>query len=184
MSETSALEAPDLSLRYPIGKFAPPAESGEEATRSAIAALSTLPAELRTAVAGLSDAQLDTQYRPGGWTVRQLVHHVADSHINAYLRMRLALTEDWPAIKPYKEARWAELADARTLPVEISLSLLDSLHRRWVVLLESLTEGDWRRGYLHPESGEQTLETVVQLYRWHGLHHTAHVTALRTRSQW
>jgi len=136
---------------------------------------------LRSAVAGLDDFQLDTAYRDGGWTVRQLVHHVADSHMNAYVRIRLALTEDWPTIKPYAESRWAELADAKTLPVEVSLALLEALHRRWVVLLKSLGEEDWQRGYMHPENGRQALGTVIALYSWHSRHHTAHVTELRKR---
>jgi hypothetical protein len=169
-----------FSLRYPIGKFADSGAKPDEA----IAVIADLPAALRAAVSGLTDAQLDTPYREGGWTVRQLVHHVADSHMNAYVRIRLALTEDWPAIKAYEESRWAELADAKTLPVEISLSLLESLHRRWVVLLESLTEAEWQRGYIHPENGRQKLETVVQLYSWHSRHHTAHVTELRKRMGW
>jgi DinB superfamily len=169
-----------LSLRYPIGKFTP-----SEAHRDKdIAAIAGLPSALRAAVAGLDDAQLDTEYRPGGWAVRQLVHHVADSHMNAYVRIRLALTEDWPTIKPYDEAQWAKLADARTLPVEPSLSLLEPLHRRWVVLLESLSEADWQRGYVHPEMGREKLDRVAALYAWHGRHHTAHVTALRKRMGW
>ena len=116
--------------------------------------------------------------------MRQLVHHVADSHINAYVRIRLALTEDWPTIKPYAEAEWATLEDARTLPVEVSLALLESLHRRWVVLLESLAESDWARGYVHPEDGREPLETVAAIYSWHGRHHVAHVTELRKRMGW
>jgi len=156
-----------------------------EALRAnAIRGIAALPANLRAAVDGLDDAQLDTSYRAGGWTVRQLVHHVADSHMNAYVRVRLALTEDWPTIKPYDEARWAELADARTLPVDTSLALLGSLHSRWVALLESLGEADWQRGYLHPESGRQALGVVVLLYDWHSRHHTAHVTELRKRTAW
>jgi hypothetical protein len=193
MSEISALEAPPsfppLSQSFPIGKFNRPPEATNAATEAAsrsraIAVLAALPANLRAAVQGLGDAQLDTPYREGGWTVRQLVHHVADSHMNAYARVRLALTEDWPTIKPYDQARWAELADARTLPVEVSLDLLDSLHRRWVALLRSLGEAEWQRGYLHPESGKQTLGVVVLLYEWHSRHHTAHVTELRKRMLW
>jgi DinB superfamily len=179
MSPSHALD-PSLTLRYPIGKF-----SGSIAEQDKdIAGIAGLPTALRAAVAGLGDAQLDTEYRPSGWTVRQLVHHVADSHMNAYVRVRLALTEDWPAIKPYEEARWSELADARTLPVETSLSLLEPLHRRWVTLLESLGEADWRRGYVHPEMGRQVLSEVIAMYSWHGRHHTAHVTELRKRMGW
>jgi DinB superfamily len=179
MSESPALDT-SLSLRYPIGKFKPSFAGGREAIR----AIAELPSALWSAVAGLSDSQLDTAYREDGWTVRQLVHHVADSHINASVRFRLALTEDFPTIKPYAEARWAELADARTQRVEVSLELLDSLHRRWVVLLESLSAAEWARGYVHPEMGRQTLDTVAALYAWHGRHHTAHVTGLRTRLGW
>jgi len=180
----SSLSAHDISLRYPIGDFSRPAAIGAADRRGAIAVLAALPGELRSAVSGLSEAQLDTPYRDGGWTVRQLVHHVADSHINSYVRIRLALTEDWPTIKPYDEARWAELADARTLPVEVSLSLLEALHRRLVVLLQSLSEADWERGYIHPEHGREKLATVALLYSWHSKHHTAHVTELGKRMGW
>jgi hypothetical protein len=179
MSQSSALDT-SFSLRFPIGDFA----HSEASHDQAIADIAGLPATLGAAVAGLTESQLDTPYRDGGWTVRQLVHHVADSHMNAYVRIRLALTEDWPTIKPYAEAEWATLADARTLPVEVSLSLLEPLHRRWVALFESLSEADWARGYVHPESGRQSLEWVVALYGWHGRHHTAHVTRLRERMGW
>lgn len=142
------------------------------------------PAHMRAAVAGLTDAQLDTPYRPGGWTVRQVVHHVPDSHMNSYVRFRLALTEDAPVIKPYEEARWAELHDARTLPIEPSLELLESLHARWVPLLRSLTEADWKRMFRHPELGPVRLEQNAALYAWHGRHHVAHITKLRERMSW
>ena len=169
-------------LRYPIG---PPPKAGlADATPASIAAIRSLPGELQAALQGLNDSQLDTPYRPGGWTLRQLAHHVADSHLNAYVRLRLALTEDWPTIKPYEEARWAELADARTAPVAISLDLLAPLHARWVLLLESLTGADWQRGYVHPESGRTTIEAMTGLYSWHGRHHTAHATGLRERMGW
>ena len=184
MSKTSALEAPAFSLKFPIGRFDRPSEATEATRAHAIDVLSALPVNLRAAVHGLSDVQLDTPYREGGWTVRQLVHHVADSHTNAYVRTRLALTEEWPTIKPYDEPQWAELADARTLPVVISLDLLDALHRRWVALLRSLKEAEWQRGYVHPESGKQSLEFVVLLYDWHSRHHTAHVAELRKRMSW
>ena len=179
MSFSPALDS-SFSLRYPIGDF----DRSQADRPRDIAAIMELPSALGKAVAGLSDSQLDTPYREGGWTVRQLVHHVADSHINAYVRMRLALTEDWPTIKPYEESAWAKLEDARTLPVEVSLALLQSLHRRWVVLLGSLTEADWMRGYVHPQSGRQTLETVAGIYGWHGRHHAAHITELRKRMGW
>jgi len=179
MSTSPALD-PSFSLKYPIGKF----DRTQTDRTTNIATIGNLPSALAAAVAGLDDAQLDTPYRPGGWTVRQLVHHVADSHINAYIRIRLALTEDWTTIKPYDEAQWAELADARTLPVEVSLKLLEALHRRWVALLEALPGGDWERGYVHPESGRQTLDSVAALYSWHSRHHVAHVTELRKRMGW
>jgi hypothetical protein len=182
MSETPALDL--LDLKYPIGKFRPNSDPSPTERIEAIAAIAALPESLRAAVDGLSDEQIDTPYREGGWTVRQLVHHVADSHMNAYVRIRLALTEDWPTIKPYHEGQWANLADARTLPVEVSLSLLKSLHERWAFLLESLSESDWQRGYTHPEMERQTLDQVAALYSWHSRHHTAHVTRLRDRMGW
>jgi hypothetical protein len=179
MSLSPALD-PSFSLRYPIGDFDP---SRLDRTEN-LAAIARLPSALRGAVSGLSDAQLETPYREGGWTVRQLVHHVADSHINAYVRVRLALTEDWPTIKPYNEAAWAKLEDAQTLPVEVSLTLLEALHRRWVVVFESLNGADWERGYVHPESGQEVLTGVLAIYAWHGRHHVAHVTELRKRMGW
>jgi hypothetical protein len=178
MSET-ALDL-SFSLRYPIGDFDP----SQLDRQAAIASIAALPSALCSAVSGLNKDQLDTPYREGGWTVRQLVHHVADSHMNANIRIRLALTEDWPTIKPYREDDWVKLADASTLPVEVSLTLLDSLHNRWVVLLQSLQENDWSKGYVHPENGRQNLEKVVAIYSWHGRHHTAHVTCLRERMGW
>jgi hypothetical protein len=171
-------------LRYPIGG-PPRAESFTRQQRSAaIEGLRQLPPSLRSAVAPLSGQQLETPYRPGGWTVRQLVHHVADSHINSYVRVRLALTEDWPTIKPYSEALWAELEDARAAAVPASLDLLQALHARWVLLFESLDEQGWKRGYVHPENGRQSLEQAAVLYDWHGRHHTAHVTRLSARMGW
>jgi len=132
-------------------------------------------------VAGLSEPQLDTPYRPGGWTVRQVVHHVPDSHINSYVRFRLALTENEPTVKPYDESRWAELADSRTAHIETSLALLESLHERWVLLLRSLSPADFRRQFRHPELGAVSLEKNLALYAWHGRHHVAHITSLRER---
>jgi hypothetical protein len=172
------------SLRYPIGKFSRPEALTPQDHKAAIASLAALPENLRSAVSGLTPHQLDTPYRQGGWTVRQLVHHVADSHLNAYVRIRLALTEDWPTIKPYDQSLWAELPDARIAPVELSLELLDALHQRLVLLLESLTEADWQRGYNHPESGRQTIVQVLAMYEWHSRHHVAHVTELRKRMGW
>ena len=139
---------------------------------------------MRAAVAGLTPEQLDTPYRPGGWTVRQVVHHVPDSHINSYVRFKLALTEEEPTIKPYDEARWAKLADTATTPVEVSLTLLDSLHSRWVPLLQSLTEADFARQFRHPELGMVRLDRNLALYAWHGKHHVAHITSLRERMGW
>ena len=180
-----SVEGMNNDLRHPIGKFVRPATLTQQEREEAIQNIAQLPKKLRAAVAGLSESQLDTPYREGGWTVRQTVHHVADSHMQATARVRLALTEDWPAITPYKENVWAELEDARTLPVEVSLQLLDSLHTRWVTLLRSLDESAWsKRGYKHPESGNQTIEQVAALYAWHGRHHTAHITSLRERMGW
>jgi hypothetical protein len=157
-----------------------------DARRAAcVTRIAAAPAALRAAVAGLSDAQLDTPYRPGGWTVRQVVHHVPDSHLNAYVRIRLALTEDTPTIKPYEEARWAELPDARSLPVEASLTLLEALHARWVTLLGGLGAADGARRLRHPEHGRlMTVDELIAMYAWHGEHHVAHVTSLRARNGW
>ncbi len=171
-------------LRFPIGKFQLEDPISPERLRQWIGDIAAAPAQLRGAVAGLSEEQLNTPYRPGGWTVRQVVHHVPDSHLNSYVRFRLALTEDEPAIKPYQESAWAQLPDARTAPVEISLDLLDSLHRRWVLLLESLTPDQWDRRFRHPELGVRTLRQTAALYAWHGRHHVAHITALRRRMGW
>jgi uncharacterized damage-inducible protein DinB len=171
------------SLRYPIGHFTPPVSPTAESRAASLAILRTLPERLAAAVAGLDQHQLDTPYREGGWTVRQLVHHVADSHANAYVRFKLALTEDWPTIKPYEEAAWAKLADS-SLPIDVSLTMLTALHTRWVVLLESLTEADFTKGYVHPQNGRQTLSVVLALYDWHSRHHTAHITSLRNRMGW
>jgi len=171
-------------LRYPVGKFSGSIEQSEAQRRASLATMAALPENLRSAVDGLTEAQLDTPYREGGWTVRQLVHHVADSHINAYVRCKRALTEDWPAVNAYDENLWAQLKDAHTLPVEISLQLLKALHQRWVALLASLTDADWQRGYMHSENGRQTLGEVLQSYDWHCRHHIAHVTELRKRMGW
>ncbi len=171
-------------LRYPIGKFQFPDAVSAGDRRRFIDEIAEAPAHLRAAVAGLSEAQLETPYRPGGWTVRQVVHHVPDSHLNSYVRYRLALTEDDPVIKPYAEDRWALLPDARTAPVEISLRLLESLHQRWVQLLESLSEEEWRRAFRHRELGPVRLDQNAALYAWHGRHHVAHITALRERMGW
>ncbi len=174
----------DEGLKYPIGKFVAPATVTAQDRLRLIGEVRDAPARLREAVAGLSEAQLATPYRPGGWTVRQVAHHLPDSHLNAYARFRLALTEEQPTIKPYDEASWAELVDARTGPVEVSLQLFTALHARWVALLESLQPEQWKRAYRHPEMGEVSLEKALALYAWHGRHHVAHVTRLRERSGW
>jgi DinB superfamily len=171
-------------LRYPIGRFSLPAGSMASVRAAHIQTLRLLPERLRAAVDGLSDIQLDTPYRDGGWTVRQVVHHIPDSHANSYVRFKLALTEAWPTIKPYDEAAWANLEDSRWLPVEVSLSLIEALHTRWVGLLETLSDEDFRKGYVHPESGRQNLAQVLALYDWHSRHHTAHITNLRARQGW
>jgi uncharacterized damage-inducible protein DinB len=171
-------------LRYPMGKFAIHGEITAERRQEWIAQISAAPELLRAALHGLSDAQLDTPYRPDGWTLRQVAHHVPESHMNSYIRFKLALTEDTPTIKPYFEDRWAELADARTAPVELSLSLLAALHARWVLVLRALGEAEWKRTFRHPELGTMTLEQTLALYAWHGRHHTAQVTGLRGRMGW
>ena len=170
-------------LRYPIGRFEW-TESAPNRRETLIDELATTPSRLRGAVQGLSSAQLDTAYRPGGWTARQVVHHVADSHLNSYTRFRLALTEDEPTIKPYDEARWAELVDARTASVDVSLHLLDALHERWVLLLRSTDASDFARAFRHPEMGLVSLDRTLALYAWHGSHHIAHIKALVAREGW
>jgi hypothetical protein len=176
--------ATETDLRYPIGKFERPESLTDSLRRAFIQQIEEAPAKMRAAVAGLIDQQLDTPYRPGGWTVRQLVHHVPDSHMNAFTRFKLALTEEIPTIKPYLEALWAELADAKS-PIAPSLDLLDALHKRWVVLLNSLAPADWQREYLHPEHNRKmSLDQTLALYSWHGRHHVAHITALRERNSW
>lgn len=173
-----------MDERYPIGRFRVPEEASAAMRAQWLDELRRAPHALRSAVAGLAPHQLDTPYRDGGWTVRQLVHHVADSHMNAYVRFKLALTEDEPTVKAYDEAAWADLPDAR-MPVDVSLDLLDALHARWVELLERLDESAWRRSFVHPESGASIpLVRNLALYAWHGAHHTAHVSRLRERRGW
>jgi hypothetical protein len=176
------MSTPDL--RYPAGEFHFPKSVSADDLATFLDQIAETPARMRAAVAGLNDEQLDTPYRPGGWTVRQVVHHVPDSHMNSYVRYRLALTEDEPVIKPYDEKQWAELADARSLPAEPSLVLLESLHARWVPLLRSLSEKEWKRSFRHPELGPVSLENNAALYAWHGRHHVAHITSLRERMGW
>jgi uncharacterized damage-inducible protein DinB len=181
---TVATEPSQDKLRYPIGKFRFPDEVSQDDRTSWIAAIEILPTELRNVVEDLTDPQLDTAYREGGWTVRQLVHHLADSHINSYTRFRLALTEDRPVIKTYEETAWATLPDARTAAPELSLRLLGALHARWVLLLRSLKDEDWKRTFRHPDLGEIPLARTLGLYAWHGRHHTAHIANLRERMCW
>jgi uncharacterized damage-inducible protein DinB len=173
-----------MDPRFPIGKFHYDGPMTAEQKQTFLDDVAATPANLRTAVKGLSEAQLDTPYREGGWTVRQVVHHLPDSHMNSYVRYKLALTEDDPTIKPYAEDRWAELADTKATPVEVSLVLLDSLHDRWVRLLRSLKPDEWQRTFRHPEVGPMNLEKALALYAWHGRHHVAHVTELRKRMSW
>jgi hypothetical protein len=172
-----------IDLSYPIGKFHYDAPTTDD-RRKSIDQVAHAPANLRAAIKGLTNPQLDTPYRPGGWTVRQVVHHVPDSHMNAYIRFKLALTEEEPTIKPYAEDRWAQLADTGTTPVEVSLTMLDALHDRWVRLLHSLKEDDWKRTFRHPELGSMDLGKTLALYAWHGRHHVAHITSLREREGW
>jgi uncharacterized damage-inducible protein DinB len=172
-------------LRFPTGKFHRPKLPMSDAQRgAAIDAIAHAPQAIRDAVRDLEDKQLDTPYREGGWTVRQVVHHVADSHVNAYTRFRLGLTEDAPTVKPYDEAKWAELPDARTAPVAVSLSMIDAVHERWVQLLRAMTPGQFERTVVHPENGVMALDTVLALYAWHGTHHAGHITGLRKREGW
>lgn len=170
--------------RYPIGRFSPDPSSTPETRARHIGEIAVLPLRFRQAVVGLSTEQLDTPYRDGGWTIRQVVHHVPDSHLNAYIRTKWALTEDAPTIKPYDEAAWARLKDSAVTPVEVSLTLLDAVHSRWVTLLRSLEARDFTRRFNHPEAGERDIDWLVQLYDWHGNHHLAHITTLRQRMKW
>ncbi|GAA4715186.1 YfiT family bacillithiol transferase [Brevibacillus fulvus] len=171
-------------LRYPIGKYSFSGEFTDEVRQGWIRDIADLPGQLRQAVSGLTEEQLNTPYRPGGWTVRQVVHHLADSHMNCYIRFKLALTEDVPTIKPYEEAEWAELFDGKAGPVEDSLQLLDFLHRRWVRLLQSMTPEQYERAFDHPANGRTTLNKALGSYSWHGRHHLAQITQLRIRETW
>ena len=172
-----------MDLRYPIGKYEPKALLSAADRAAAISQIAGTPRGLREAVAGLSQ-QLDTPYRPGGWTVRQVVHHIPDAHLNAYVRFKLALTEDEPTIKPYDQARWAQLQDSHETPAEVSLTLLEALHQRWVVLLRSLRPEDFARRIRHTERGPMTLDDMIGICAWHGRHHVAHITSLRDREGW
>jgi len=173
-----------MDPRYPIGQYNAPNEVTAAMRAQAIQEIRAAPAAVRAATEGLGDAQLDTPYREGGWTVRQVVHHVADSHMNAYVRCRLALTESEPTIKPYEESAWARLEDAASSPIEVSLRLLEPLHERWVTLLRAVKAEEFARTFRHPEHGVRTLDWMLFLYAWHGKHHTAHIAELRKQKGW
>jgi hypothetical protein len=173
-----------MDLRYPVGKFQFEGNLDSKQRQALIEQIAAAPDQMRSAVQGLSEKQLDTPYRPEGWTVRQVVHHVPESHMNSYIRFKLAITEDEPTIKPYFEDRWAQLEDAHTAPVELSLDLLSTLHKRWVWFLKSLKDDDFKRLFRHPELGTVSLDKNIALYAWHGRHHVAHITSLRERLGW
>jgi hypothetical protein len=171
-------------LRYPIGPFVAPASSMPGIRAAHIHTIQALPEHVEAAIEGLSDEQLDTPYREGGWTVRQVVHHIADSHANAFLRFKLALTEDWPTIKPYDEAAWAELADSKTLPLTASLTMIEGIHARWFALLDAMSFDDFHKGFLHPREGRVSLATALAMYDWHSRHHLAHIAGLKKTKGW
>jgi hypothetical protein len=170
--------------RYPVGKYEKPATVDAAMRARFIDQLAATPSMLRAAVSGLDDHQLDTPYRDGGWTVRQVVHHVPDSHMNAYIRTKWALTEDKPTIKPYDENSWANLPEAKGGPIEMSLSLLEAVHRRWVACIRGVSPDLWSRQLMHPESGVMSIDQLFALYSWHGRHHVAHITSLRKAKGW
>lgn len=170
-------------LKYPVGKFDSDFEVTNDLRQKFIQTISGLPEKLNEAVKNLSDKQLDTPYRPEGWTVRQVVHHIADSHLNSYCRFKLALTEDAPTIRPYYEDRWAELADSK-MPIDVSMKIIEGVHSRWTTLLNSMSDEDFKRKLNHPESGEWSLEKMLGLYDWHSRHHLAHITTLAERENW
>jgi uncharacterized damage-inducible protein DinB len=170
--------------RYPVGTFDRRDTLTPDERRAMIDTIAAAPAKMREAVAGLDDKQLDTPYREGGWTVRQVVHHVPDSHLNAYIRLKFALTEEAPMVKAYDEAEWAKLPDSFQTPTEVSLALLESLHARWVGLMRSMSDADFRRTLNHPENGVMTMDMLLGMYAWHSRHHVAHITGLRERNGW
>ncbi len=178
--ETAELE----TLRFPIGKFDKRVEITNEVLKEWISEIEELPEQLLSATKNLNEEQLDTPYRPGGWTIQQVIHHIADSHINSFIRFKLALTEELPIIKPYEEVLWAELPDGKDMPIDVSLRLLKALHERWTVLLKSLTNEQLHRKFLHPDFGEVLLNTNIGIYAWHGKHHLAHITSLKNRMNW
>jgi uncharacterized damage-inducible protein DinB len=173
-----------MDPRYPVGNFEMPAPVTPAQRQRAMDEIAATPAKFRAAAKGLNDSQLDTPYREGGWTVRQLVHHVPDSHLNAYVRLKLALTEEKPTIKPYDQEAWANLADSKSTPIEVSLTLLSTVHDRWDRLWRSLKPEHFARVLVHPEHGERTVDWLLFLYEWHGRHHTAHITELRKQKGW
>jgi hypothetical protein len=173
-----------MDMRYPIGHFTWRGTNAPDQRSRYIEEIASAPENLRLAMSGLSADQLDTPYRPDGWTVRQVVHHIPDSHMNSYVRFKLALTEDKPKIKPYDEALWAKLEDVTKTPVDVSLGLLEQLHQRWVTLLLSIPAEEWSRTFIHPDLGEVSLDRNLALYAWHGAHHIAHITSLRERMGW
>ena len=179
MSDTTTTDP-----RYPVGKFPSPKFITAQDRAQWMDEIAAAPAQLRAALAGLTPEQQETPYRDGGWTLRQVAHHVPDSHMNAFIRIKFALTETDPLIKPYDEAAWARLGDVAATPVETSLALLEALHVRWVLLLRGMTEADWQRCYVHPEMGKISLERALAIYAWHGRHHVAHVTELRRQKAW
>ena len=175
----------DESLRYPIGRFSPPVEVTPTDREKYLTEIERLPSEMRNVVAGLSDEQLDIPYREGGWTIRQVVHHVPDSHVNSYIRYRWTLTENQPTIKAYYEDRWGDLPDAASAPGEPSLQLLEAIHQRWLLLLRAMSDEDYARSFVHPETNKTIrLDTKLALYAWHGKHHVAHIQNLKTRMRW
>jgi len=173
-----------MDPRYPVGTFEMPAQVTASRRQQAIDELAATPAKLRAAAKGLSDSQLDIPYREGGWTVRQVLHHVPDSHLNAYVRLKLALTEEKPTIKPYDQEAWANLADSKSTPIEVSLTLLSTVHDRWDRLWRSMKPEQFARVLVHPEHGERSVDWLLFLYEWHGRHHTAHITELRKQKGW
>jgi hypothetical protein len=177
---TTTITPQSKDLQFPVGEFVRPESLNETQRRAAIASIAAIPQSLRAAVSGMTEQQLETPYRPGGWTVRQVVHHVADSHMNGYIRFKLALTENMPTIKPYQQAEWAELADTKTAPIETSLTLLDTLTDRWVRVLRAMSASDFSRMLIHPEHEQPlSLDQTLALYEWHGRHHLAHVNIVR-----
>lgn len=168
-------------LQYPVGKFELTVFPNQKERKILIKSVAELPGKLKSVVKEFGHEHLEIPYREGGWTARQVIHHLADSHMNAYIRFKLALTEDTPVIRPYNQEEWAKLPDVKSTPVDVSINLLESIHQRWTVLLNSMSENDFRKKYIHPESGEVSLGEVLALYEWHGRHHLAHITSLKNK---